>query len=215
MAEPTEDQAPPAAAPPAPAAPAAAAPPQDLVRRRVGRPSKLTVPVVQVLLEGIKHGLSYKLAVMRCGIDYSTFCRWVEKGEQQSTGEYREFCDRLELAQAEGAFANVLKIKAAAAKDWRAAAWLLEARHPDEYGRRRIEVTGKDGGPVEQAVEATVQGTVEHSGEVQHHHAFEPIDLTRLSDEQLDQIEQLLAQARTDGSIEAGAGHDGAAADPR
>lgn len=191
----TEDQTP----PPADAAPqpggAGATPP----RRRPGRPSKLTPKSVETLLEGIKNGLSYRLACIRAGIDYSTLRRWVEKGEQQGTGEYREFQERLAGAEADGAFALVLRIKAAAPKDWRAAAFLLEARHPDEYGRRRVEVTGKDGGAIEQAVEATVQGEVQVTGEVQHTHSFEPIDLTRLTDDQLDQLEQLLARARTDG----------------
>lgn len=34
--------------------------------------------------------------------------------------------------------------------DWRADAWLLERRNPQEYGRAtRLELTGKDGGPIE------------------------------------------------------------------
>lgn len=183
-------------------APAAAAPPQSgdgaaPPRRRPGRPSKLTPKSVETLLEGIKNGLSYRLACIRAGIDYSTLRRWVEKGEQQGTGEYREFQERLAQSEADGAFALVLRIKAAAPKDWRAAAFLLEARHPDEYGRRRIEVTGKDGDPIKQ--ETTVEAVVEHTGEVTHTHSYEPIDLGKLTDDQLDQLEQLIARARTDG----------------
>lgn len=191
----TEDQAsPPAAAAPPPGGDGATPP-----RRRPGRPSKLTPKSVETLLEGIKNGLSYRLACIRAGIDYSTLRRWVEKGEQQGTGEYREFQERLAQSEADGAFALVLRIKVAATKDWRAAAFLLEARHPDEYGRRRIEVTGKDGDPIKQAVEATVEATVEHTGEVTHTHSYEPIDLGKLTDDQLDQLEQLIARARTDG----------------
>ena len=36
--------------------------------------------------------------------------------------------------------------------DWRAAAWWLEHAHPDEYGAHRVEVTGRDGGPLESLV---------------------------------------------------------------
>jgi transposase len=36
---------------------------------------------------------------------------------------------------------------------WQAAAWILERRHPDRWGRReRVELTGRDGGPVESRV---------------------------------------------------------------
>lgn len=165
-------------------------------RDRPGRPSKLVPTVTEKLFEGIKHGLSYSLACARAGVDYSTFRRWIEKGSQQASGEYHDFCDELAAAEADGALVNVLRIKDASKKDWRAAAWLLEARHPDEYGRKRIEVTGKDGGPVESAVEATVQAQVEHTGEVQVHVDQEAIDLTRLTDAELDEFERLLARAR-------------------
>jgi hypothetical protein len=38
----------------------------------------------------------------------------------------------------------------AADEHWQAAAWRLERRFPERYARnRRVELTGKDGGPVE------------------------------------------------------------------
>ena len=40
-------------------------------------------------------------------------------------------------------------IRAAAAKDWKAAAWLLERRYPEQWGRRRVEVGSPDRKPVE------------------------------------------------------------------
>ena len=36
---------------------------------------------------------------------------------------------------------------AAIAGDWRAAAWLLERRFPQDYARRRVEQAGQDDGP--------------------------------------------------------------------
>jgi len=32
---------------------------------------------------------------------------------------------------------------------WQAAAWRLERKYPDKWGRRRVEVTGPGGGPVQ------------------------------------------------------------------
>lgn len=181
--------------------------------RRPGRPSKLVPEVADRLLEGIKHGLSYTLACGRAGVDYSTFRRWIEKGEQQASGEYHEFREKLAAAEGEGAMVLVLRIKEAGKKDWRANFALLQARYPNDYGRQRVEVTGKDGGPVESAVEATVQAQVEHTGEVQVHVDQEAIDLTRLTDAELDEFERLLARARRpddDESADAGGPEGGA-----
>ncbi len=181
---------PPANVPPQPQTPA------DPPRRPVGRPSRLTPERSKVLLEGVKMGLTYKLACARSGITFTTFRKWIEKGEQQATGEYRDFLDLLTKAEADGAAQSIAAIKIAAQKDWRAAAWMLEARHPEEYGRKRLEVTGKNGGPVEQIVEATVQAQVEHTGEVQLRGDATAIDLTRLTDAELDEFERLIERAR-------------------
>lgn len=36
-----------------------------------------------------------------------------------------------------------------AAPQWQASAWWLERTRPDKFGRQRLELTGKDGGPME------------------------------------------------------------------
>ena len=51
-------------------------------------------------------------------------------------------------ARADSAMRLVSQITLQAPTDWRAAAFLLERRFPDDYGKR-TELTGKDGGPVE------------------------------------------------------------------
>jgi hypothetical protein len=56
------------------------------------------------------------------------------------------------IEKAEGeAEATYTKIVAdAAVKNWTAAAWWLERRRPDDFARReRVEMTGKDGGPID------------------------------------------------------------------
>ena len=50
-------------------------------------------------------------------------------------------------ARADSAMRLVSQITLQAPTDWRAAAFLLERRFPEDYGKR-TEVTGKDGGPV-------------------------------------------------------------------
>ena len=57
----------------------------------------------------------------------------------------------------------VSQITLQAPTDWRAAAFLLERRFPDDYGKRS-EITGKDGGPVK--VEAKTQHVFQPTQEV-------------------------------------------------
>lgn len=48
----------------------------------------------------------------------------------------------------------LLTIQAQAPQDWKAAAWILERRRPQHWGRsQRHELTGADGGPVQLAAQ--------------------------------------------------------------
>lgn len=54
-----------------------------------------------------------------------------------------EFVAALRRAEAEVEAASLARIRRAGANgDWRADAWFLERRYPDEYGRRAVDVTG-------------------------------------------------------------------------
>jgi hypothetical protein len=123
-------------------------------RRRPGRPSKLTQETKKRLLQGVQAGLPYGLACSNAGIHYSTLRRWIAKGEEANSGEFREFFDALKRAEAEGAFLHVSNIvRAGNEGHWQASAWMLERRYPEVYGRRvAAEVTGKNDGPVRQEV---------------------------------------------------------------
>lgn len=104
----------------------------------VGRPSKVSTEVTDMLLEQIQLGQSYKMACQRAGIHYSNFRRWIKKGEKAKTGEYREFCDRLKEAEAMGTESMLENIRRAGNKGhWQADAWILERRHPEDFGRSR------------------------------------------------------------------------------
>jgi len=82
------------------------------------------------------------------GIHRDTFYAWLERGQKAKTGPYSDFSDAIQKAQADAETRNVALI-AKAAKDgtWTAAAWWLERKYPERWGRKeRHEVTGKDGG---------------------------------------------------------------------
>ena len=80
---------------------------------------------------------------------YATFHNWLKEGEVAKSGVLMEFFDAVSRAKADSALRLVSQITLQAPTDWRAAAFMLERRFPDDYGRR-TEVTGKDGGPVKE-----------------------------------------------------------------
>jgi transcriptional regulator with XRE-family HTH domain len=106
----------------------------------------------------IRMGLTYELAAGLAGVSADTLARW-RKGRN---GAPADFAERIEGAKARGALTNLLAVNRAARgvvdargnvvvpPDWRAAAWLLEHRYPDQYGRKVREHQHRgSGGPIE------------------------------------------------------------------
>jgi predicted transcriptional regulator len=109
-----------------------------------GRTPKLQDPGIRkALLNGIRLGMSYEKAAIFAGITYQTFKTWMDKGKVANKGQYREFYDELKKADAEGEAACIQKIqKAAQDGTWQAAAWILERRHPEDWGRKdKVDTT--------------------------------------------------------------------------
>jgi transposase len=64
--------------------------------------------------------------------------RWTKRGEKQASGLFREFCMALREADAVAELRCIRRLNQAACDgDWRAAAWMLERRFPERWGRRR------------------------------------------------------------------------------
>lgn len=114
-----------------------------MVKKKVGRPSKLTPEVKARLIEAFEKGAYDDDACHYAGIHKSTFYRWIERGNMEAKGEYRDFCDAVECSQAEGIIIDLSAIVSAVkAGDWRAAAWKLEHKEPTKYGNReRLDIT--------------------------------------------------------------------------
>ena len=114
-----------------------------------GRKSKLTPEVRKRLVAAARRGLDHDAMADVAGVHRATFYAWMAKGRAAKSGMYRELLDALTCAKSVGEDALVALIEHHAKKDWRAAAFLAECRRPDRYGRkRRVEITGADGGPV-------------------------------------------------------------------
>lgn len=124
----------------------------------MARPTKLTPEVEDAMVRAILVGASYKTACQYAGISYQTFLNWRKRAGavKERQGKSRNapsdefdvrligFVDHIKEAEAVAAIKSLVKINGAAKKDWRAAAWMLERRFPNEYGRRRAQSAGQD-----------------------------------------------------------------------
>lgn len=160
---------------------------------RRGRPSKLTPEIQEEILRIIKSGNYIETACAYVGINKTTFYDWLKKGAREKDRVaqnprakvkkdlqiYVDFSNAVEKALAQAEIRDVAIIGKAAEENWQAAAWRLERKFPERWGRKEkysLEHTGKDGGPIETS--HTVQ-----------------IDLSNLTDEELTQLEKIIAKS--------------------
>jgi len=101
------------------------------------RPTKFTAETVKVVLAGIRAGLPYRLSAEAAGIHYDTLNEWVQGRFPRGADKDLKaaFPDRLTRARGESAARLTALISTAASTDWRAAAWLLERRFPESFGK--------------------------------------------------------------------------------
>lgn len=102
----------------------------------MARPPLYTPARANLVIDAVRAGLSYKLAAHRAGVSYDTLNRWRRAGDfPGASPELCGFCERLRQAEAQAAERHVSNIEAAGQKDWKAAAWFLERRFPEDFGR--------------------------------------------------------------------------------
>lgn len=124
----------------------------------MSRPSKLTPETQDKLVRALRAGNDQKVAAELAGIGESTFYRWMEMAEQPSAKkEYREFRELVLRTIAAAEADAVVRIQQAAQNGrWQAAAWWLERKHSERWGRNdkiRAEISGPNGTPVQINIE--------------------------------------------------------------
>lgn len=113
-----------------------------------GRKTKLTPQVQDLIVQALNVGAHHEHACQYGGVDQATFYRWLQKGEEGKS-PYREFCEAVKKAESQAGVGYLALIDSAArGGNWQAAAWKLERRWPQLYGRRVLEVSGPGGGPI-------------------------------------------------------------------
>lgn len=108
---------------------------------KAGRPSKYTPEISDEICRYVKHGTPLHIAARKAGVGKETVYGWKSL--------FPAFSDALDAAQAEFVLANVLHISNKAPKLWQAAAWLLERRCREDFGKQAVEISGVNGGPIE------------------------------------------------------------------
>jgi hypothetical protein len=108
---------------------------------RTGRPQLLEEypKVADDIMTAIRAGNYLHVAAEFAGISKDTLFAWIKRGKRDIRAGrdtvYAKFAAGQEQALAHAEVHSVAAIRAATKENWQAAAWLLERRHPDRWGR--------------------------------------------------------------------------------
>lgn len=122
-----------------------------------GRPIILTPEIQEQITTVIRNGNYIETAAAYAGIHKSTLYDWMKRGARErkrmeETGKrvlkkelpFLEFSDAIEKALAESEMLDVSTIGKAAEYDWKAAAWRLERKFPQKWGKKFQQIDGNE-----------------------------------------------------------------------
>ena len=105
--------------------------------------TKLTPELQEKLLRYLRGGNYVETAAACVGIHRDTFYEWMKRGAKGHK-LYATFAEAVNRAMAEAEALDLHVIRQASTTQWQAAAWRLERRFPEKYGRHdRTKVEGK------------------------------------------------------------------------
>lgn len=120
--------------------------------KRRGPDPGITDELTARICVAIVVGASLEAAAAANGVPETTFFRWLQMGRaEDAIPVYRDFAQQIAEALGRSELEKVAMVEKAARKEWTAAAWILERRWPQRYGRR----TRVDGQLQVQAIVAT------------------------------------------------------------
>jgi transposase len=105
-------------------------------KRGVGKPLKLTDELQDKLCGLLRVGVTIEDACTECGICRDTFQKWQARALEKEEPLFLKFLHAVDRAKAQSKIRSLIRMDKAAVGDWRADAWLLERRFPDEFGKR-------------------------------------------------------------------------------
>lgn len=107
-------------------------------KNRGGRPSSLTPDVHRLIVKMLASGNYVETAAAAAGVDRMTIRAWLKRGAREKVGRYAKFSRDVgkALGEAEASLLALIATAAYGSKQWQAAAWILERKFPQRYGRR-------------------------------------------------------------------------------
>jgi hypothetical protein len=115
----------------------------------VANKKKFTPELGNKICALVRAGNYVETAMVASGITRQTLMRWLRAGKAGESKELVEFNERYSKACAESEALFLGVIQKSAAEHWQAAAWILERRFPEKWGKReRVDVAGVNGAPL-------------------------------------------------------------------
>jgi len=115
---------------------------------KMARKAKLTEDLIKEAYELVASGNYDKDVYPILGVSKAAWYRWLQEGEVAKSGLKRDFVDAIKRAEKEAIIKNVAVIqKAAEDGNWQAAAWWLERKYFQDWGRKeKVDLAAdKDG----------------------------------------------------------------------
>jgi len=98
---------------------------------------RLNKKIIGIAAQHIRAGTPQKYVASIIGVSEHTWYAWLKAGENKKRKIFVQFYQAIEKAKAEAISRNVMLINQAAQNGtWQAAAWWLERRYPQEFGKR-------------------------------------------------------------------------------
>lgn len=117
--------------------------------KKTGRPTKLTPELLEEVVKYVRTGAYVETAAAAAGVSKVSLYDWLKRGkrgDKSNNGLYIEFSEAMSQAVAESELRDIALIGKAASRNWTAAAWRLERKHPQRWGRREVQDVHVSGG---------------------------------------------------------------------
>lgn len=115
---------------------------------------RFNAKVAEEIIAYLHHGAFVETAAAAAGISKQTFYNWLRRARdpKRSSTALRKFRRDVKQAMALSEARMIGFVSDAAETQWQAAAWHLERKYPQRWGRlQKTEITGAGGGPIKTA----------------------------------------------------------------